>query len=163
MTRILVLWLLSEQALHGYRIKRILEDEAYAFWFSVEFASIYSVLRTLVKQAYVEETGLEQDGARPERMGYKITRSGRAHLRELLRKSWLTVPLTGDAFQLAIAGAAELGEKEVVKLKDERVALLVQRLKACKRLRRAALDEAMVERGNALMAAELRWLKEWNV
>lgn len=163
MARLLVLWLLSEQALHGYRIKRILEDEAYAFWFNIEFASIYSVLRTLVKQGYVEETGLEQDGARPERMGYRITRSGRAHLRELLRNAWLTMPLMGDAFQLAIAGTAELSEKDIAQLKDERIALLEQRLKECKGLRRAALTEAMVERGNVLLAAELRWLKDWTV
>ena len=49
LTRLLVLWLLSEQPQHGYRIKKILDDEALRFWFPVEYASIYAVLRSLVR------------------------------------------------------------------------------------------------------------------
>jgi DNA-binding PadR family transcriptional regulator len=161
MTRLLILWLLSEQPLHGYRIKRILEDDAYAFWFELEFTSIYSALRTLVKLEFVVETGLEQDGARPERMGYRITRAGREHLRELIRKAWRATPLLGDPFPMAIAGVAELPEAENKSLKTERVTLLEARLAHCKQLRAASLDEAMVDRSVAMLTAELRWLKQW--
>jgi DNA-binding PadR family transcriptional regulator len=161
MTRLLILWLLSEQPLHGYRIKRILEDDAYSFWFSVEFTSIYSALRTLVKLEYVEETGLEQEGARPERMGYRITRAGRAHLRELIRKTWDTTPLLGDPFSMAIAGVPELPREEIDTLRANRVEALEARIAECKTLRRAALNEAMVERSLAMMSAELQWLKKW--
>jgi DNA-binding PadR family transcriptional regulator len=161
MTRLLILWLLSEQPLHGYRIKRILEDDAYAFWFELEFTSIYSALRTLVKLEFVVETGLEQDGARPERMGYRITRAGREHLRELIRKAWRATPLLGDPFPMAIAGVPELPEAEIESLKAERIALLEARLSHCKQLRAASLDEAMVNRSVAMLAAELRWMKQW--
>jgi DNA-binding PadR family transcriptional regulator len=161
MTRLLILWLLSEQPLHGYRIKRILENDAYAFWFELEFTSIYSALRTLVKLEFVAETGLEQDGARPERMGYRITRAGREHLRELIRKAWRATPLLGDAFPMAIAGVPELPEAEIESLKAERIALLETRLAHCKQLRAASLDEAMVDRSVAMLAAELRWMKQW--
>jgi DNA-binding PadR family transcriptional regulator len=161
MTRLLILWLLSEQPLHGYRIKRILEDDAYAFWFELEFTSIYSALRTLVKLEFVVETGLEQDGARPERMGYRITRAGREHLRELIRKAWRATPLLGDPFPMAIAGVPELPEAEIESLKTERMALLESRLAHCKQLRAASLDEAMVDRSVAMLTAELRWLKQW--
>ncbi len=161
MTRLLILWLLSEQPLHGYRIKRILEDDAYAFWFELEFTSIYSALRTLVKLEYVVETGLEQEGARPERMGYRITRAGREHLRELIRKAWRATPLLGDPFPMAIAGVAELPEADIAALKAERIALLEARLADCKRLRAASLDAAMVDRGIAMISAELRWMKSW--
>ncbi len=161
MTRLLVLWLLSEQPLHGYRIKRILEDEAYAFWFELEFTSIYSALRTLVKLEFVTETGLEQEGARPERMGYRITRTGREHLRELIRKAWRATPLIGDAFPMAIAGLPELPPDEIEALKAERIALLGSRLAHCKQLRAASLDVAMVDRSVAMLGAELRWMKNW--
>jgi DNA-binding PadR family transcriptional regulator len=161
MTRLLILWLLSEQPLHGYAIKRILENETYSFWFELEFTSIYSALRTLVKLEYVVETGLEQEGARPERMGYRITRAGREHLRELIRKSWRATPLLGDPFPMAIAGTAELPEDEIAALKRERTALLESRLSECKKLRTAALDEAMVDRSIAMLTAELRWIKQW--
>jgi DNA-binding PadR family transcriptional regulator len=161
MTRLLILWLLSEQPLHGYRIKRILEDDAYSFWFSVEFTSIYSALRTLVKLEYVEETGLEQEGARPERMGYRITRAGRAHLRELVRKTWDTTPLLGDPFSMAIAGVSELQRGDIETLRTNRIAALEARVTECKTLRHAALQEAMVDRALAMMHAELQWLKKW--
>lgn len=162
MTRLLILWLLSEQPLHGYAIKRILENPTYSFWFELEFTSIYSALRTLVKLEYVVETGLEQEGARPERMGYRITRAGREHLRELVRKAWRATPMLGDAFPMAIAGTSELPEDEVAALKAERLALLESRLAECKTLRHAALDEAMVERSIAMLSAELRWMKQWS-
>jgi DNA-binding PadR family transcriptional regulator len=163
MTRLLILWLLSETPLHGYRIKRILEDEAYGFWFSVEFTSIYSALRTLVKLEYVEETGLEQDGARPERMGYRITRAGRAHLRELIAKTWDATPLLGDPFSMAIAGRAEMPSGSLDTLKANRIEALEARIAECKALRRAALDEAMVDRALAIMNAELKWLRDWHL
>jgi DNA-binding PadR family transcriptional regulator len=162
MTRLLILWLLSEQALHGYRIKRILEDPAYSFWFSIEFTSIYSALRTLVKLTFVEETGLEQEGARPERMGYRITRAGRAHLRELIEKSWGAVPLLGDPFSMAIAGASELSVDAVAALYEGRLLALRARIAEAKTLRAAALDAAMLDRALALMNAELTWLETWN-
>jgi DNA-binding PadR family transcriptional regulator len=161
MTRLLILWLLSEQPLHGYRIKRILENETYAFWFELEFTSIYSALRTLVKLEFVTETGLEQDGARPERMGYRITRLGREHLRELLRKVWLAKPFAGDPFPMAIAGIADLPKDEVSALKAERTKLIEARLEQCKQLRPASLNEAMVDRSVALLTAELRFMKQW--
>lgn len=161
MTRLLILWLLSETPLHGYRIKRILEDPAYGFWFSVEFTSIYSALRTLVKLEYVEETGLEQEGARPERMGYRITRAGRAHLRELLKKTWDATPLLGDPFSMAIAGVSELPRSDVSALRESRIDALESRIAECHALRRASLDEAMNDRAIAIMNAELKWLKQW--
>ena len=49
MTRLLILWLLAERPMHGYRIAKILSAPALAYWFHVEDASIYSMLRTLVK------------------------------------------------------------------------------------------------------------------
>ncbi len=161
MTRLLILWLLSEQPLHGYRIKRILEDDSYRFWFSVEFTSIYSALRTLVKLEYVIETGYEQDGARPERMGYRITRAGRAHLRELIAKTWEATPLLSDPFSMAIAGKSELSDDERQTLKASRREALEARLNECEALRAAALDEAMVDRAIAILTAELGWLKQW--
>src|ERR671936_1400348 len=88
LTRLLVLWLLSEQSLHGYRIKKILDDEGLRFWFPIEFGSIYAVLRTLVKGGFVETVAVERQGQRPERTRYAITRDGLAHLAELLERVW---------------------------------------------------------------------------
>jgi DNA-binding PadR family transcriptional regulator len=96
LTRLLVLWLLSEQSHHGYRIKKILDDEGLRFWFPVEYGSIYAVLRSLVRGGYVETVAVEREGQRPERTRYAITREGRQHLAELLERAWRELPAAGD-------------------------------------------------------------------
>ena len=46
LTRLLILWLLSERPLHGYKIKRALDEPGLRFWFPIEYAAIYSLLGT---------------------------------------------------------------------------------------------------------------------
>ena len=119
LTRLLILWLLSESPLHGYRIKKILEDEGLGFFFPIEYASIYSALRTLVKEGHVEQVAVEREGNR-ERTRYRITRSGRRHFEELLRRAWRELPSPAEPIQLALAARPELAEDEVDQLLDER-------------------------------------------
>jgi len=158
--RLLVLWLLAEQPLHGYRIKRALDDEGLSFWFPVEFASIYSVLRTLVKNGHAEERGAEQEGARPERRLYAITRSGRAHYRELLQRAWAELEPPAERVQLALAAWPDLPPEALREAMHARKQALVERLALCDALQRAAPHPAMVKRTLALTRAELAWLEE---
>ncbi len=159
--RLLILWLLSEQPLHGYRIKRALDDEGLAFWFPVEFASIYSVLRTLVKNGHAEEVGLEQDGARPERMLYRISRQGRVHYRELLARAWAELEPPAERVQVALAALPDLPVPQLRGALHQRKQALVERLAQCDALQRAAPHPAMVERTQALARADLRWLEQF--
>lgn len=159
--RLLVLWLLSEQPLHGYRIKRALDDEGLSFWFPVEFASIYSVLRTLVKNGHAEEHGSQQEGARPERTLYAITRSGRAHYRELLERAWAEPDPPAERVQLALAALPDLPPERLAAALHARKQALVERLAQCEALQRAAPHPAMVQRTRALALAELDWLEQF--
>lgn len=160
LTRLLVLWLLSEGPLHGYRIKKILDDDTLRFWFPVEFASIYGVLRTLERHGYVEALGAEREGARPVRTRYRITPDGREHLRELLRVAWRELPSPAEPIQLALAARAELPPEEVEQLLGEREEALAARLTQLDELARSAPDAEMAQRQRALTAAELRWIEE---
>ncbi|HUG22432.1 PadR family transcriptional regulator [Piscinibacter sp.] len=159
--RLLVLWLLAEQPLHGYRIKRALDDEGLSFWFPVEFASIYSVLRTLVKNGHAEERALEQEGARPERTLYAITRSGRAHYRELLERAWAELESPAERVQAALAALPDLPPDRLHAALHARKQALVERLAQCDALQRAAPHPAMVRRTLALTRAELDWLEQF--
>jgi DNA-binding PadR family transcriptional regulator len=156
-SRLVVLWLLSEGPLHGYRIKKILEDQALSFWFPIEYASIYSVLRTLVKGGYVNVVAVERQGQRPERTRYAITRVGRDHLAHLLEDAWREPPHPSDSFQLALAARGELGEARIQSLIAERTAALRQRIDTLVRLAPSAPAPEMVERQLVLTRAELRW------
>ena len=161
LTRLVVLWLLSEQALHGYRIKKILDDPGLRFWFPIEFASIYSILRSLVKAGYVEAVAVERQGQRPERTRYAITREGRGHLAELLERAWRELPSPADPFALALAARSDLAdERRVPELLGERVEALRERLSALDRIERSAPAREMADRQRALTQAELEWAQE---
>ncbi len=158
LTRLLVLWLLSEQSLHGYRIKKILDDEALRFWFPVEYASIYAVLRSLVRGGFVESVAVEREGQRPERTRYAITREGRRHLSELLERAWRELPAVGDPLALALTARSDLeDESRVPGLLGARCDALRERLARLEALARSAPAPEMVDRQRALAQAELEW------
>jgi DNA-binding PadR family transcriptional regulator len=161
LTRLVVLWLLSEGPLHGYRIKKILDDEALSFWFPIEYASIYTVLRTLVKGGHVRIVAVEREGLRPERTRYAITRGGRRHLTALLERAWREPPRAADPIQLALAARAEVGEERVAELLAARAEALRERLVRLERLARSAPAPEMVGRQRALTRAELEWIESW--
>ncbi len=157
----MVLWLLSEQSLHGYRIKKILDEPSLRFWFPIELASIYSILRSLVKAGYVETVAVERQGQRPERTRYAITREGRRHLAELLERAWRGLPSPADPFALALAARSDLDdERRVPELLRERIAALRERLLALDELERSAPAPEMAERQRALTRAELEWAQD---
>ena len=115
-TRLLVLWLLAEEPLHGYRIKRILDAESFRFWFPVQFGSIYSVMRSLVKEGHVVPAATERQGQRPERTRFAITTQGRKHLREMLKLAWVQLPSPAEPISAALAASPELADDVVEEL-----------------------------------------------
>lgn len=160
LTRLLILWLLSEGSLHGYRIKKILDDETLRFWFPVEYGSIYAVLRTLERHGYVRALAVEREGQRPARTRYEITREGREHLRDLLRTAWRELPSPAEPFQLALAARSELPEEEVEQLLAERQEALRERLAHLDKLARSAPAPEMAARQRAFTLTELDWVEQ---
>jgi DNA-binding PadR family transcriptional regulator len=158
LVRLLVLWLLAEQPMHGYGIKRALADGALRLWFSVEDASIYSLLRTLVKQGHVQAMGVERQGERPQRSLYAITPQGRAHYVDLLERAWAEPDDAGSPIQAALAARPDIGHERLLPALRARHRALRERLAECRRQRAAAPDPAMVDRTLALTRAELAWL-----
>ena len=160
LTRALVLWLLSEGPRHGYDIKRILGDASLGFWFALEDAAIYSCLRTLVKHGYARVAGTGREGKRPPKTTYAITREGREHLRDLLRRAWVELPSAAEPIHLALAAESELPAHEIADLRRERGRRLRARLSGLDdKAERAAPAREMATRLRALAEAELRWLR----
>jgi DNA-binding PadR family transcriptional regulator len=158
-TRLLILWLLSESPQHGYRIKKILDEDSLRFWFPIEVGSIYSALATMLRGGLVEQESVEREGLRPERTRYRITKKGRDRLKELLRRAWREIPRMGDAFQFALSARSELDEKEVNALFLERAKALRQRLIQLDRAAPSAPASEMVERLRVITRAELDWVE----
>jgi DNA-binding PadR family transcriptional regulator len=159
-TRILILWLLVESPLHGYAVRRILAERGLAFWFPVDYGSIYAVLGALERQGYAQALETEREGARPERTRYAITPRGRRHLEELLREAWRHISTAADPVQAALLARDELEGAEVTRLLEQRVGDLEARLAALHAMARSAPDPAMVTRQLVLTQAELAWARE---
>lgn len=153
----LILWLLSEGPVHGYRLKRILDEPSLRFWFPVEVGSIYAALANLAKGGFIEAQAVERQGLRPERTRYRILPEGRKHLQELLRKAWCELPKVPDLIQIAFAARSELEEGEIVALIAERARRLRERLADLDRASNSAPASEMVSRLRALTRAELDW------
>ncbi|MGV3616142.1 MAG: PadR family transcriptional regulator [Fimbriimonas sp.] len=158
-TRLVILWLLSEQPLHGYRIKRILADASLRYWFPLETGSIYAVLRTLATAGHIETEVVEREGLRPERTQFRITKAGRVHFQDLLRKAWREPGRSSDTFHLALAARSELEETEVRDLLAQRAEALRARLEELERVAASAPAPEMVERTRLLTQAELTWIE----
>lgn len=158
MARLLVLWLLSERPSYGYEIKKALSDEAMAFWFGLDDASIYSVLRTLTKHDHVREVGIEQDGKRPKRTRYAITSQGREYYRRLLAEALATPSLPIAPVDVALAARGDLDAaavSEALAMREKSLHELEAQITAATS---GAPSPAIPSRNMAIVRAEREWL-----
>lgn len=84
MTRLLVLGMLDIQPMSGYDIQQSLQMTDAERWGGVLIGSIYHALKKMEAEGLVEVISIEQTGHR-QKVVYKITENGRAHLNELTR------------------------------------------------------------------------------
>ena len=159
-TRILILWLLSESPLHGYAVRRILAERGLAFWFPVDYGSIYAVLAALEQKGYVTALEAERQGARPERTRYAITQAGRRHLEELVEAAWQHINTAADPVQAALLANHELDAAEIQRFLHERLGQLEARREQIASMARSAPNPAMVDRQLALIEAEIEWTQK---
>lgn len=84
-----ILALLMERPGHGWRLSEILEPagEVGAIW-SVARPLVYTSLRRLESEGFIETAGLERGRRGPHRVNYAPTRKGRAAVR-----AWLAEPV----------------------------------------------------------------------
>ena len=159
-TRLLVLWLLAEGPLHGYRIKTALADRGHAPWFALDDAAIYAMLRSLAKQGLAEVAGEERQGARPARTLYRITRQGRHALRRELAEAFVVVTPRAEPIHAALAARDELQPDELRDALARRRTALETRRAAVEHAAPAAPSTLLVRRERDLLAAELAWLDD---
>lgn len=89
--RLFVLGLLARHPMHGYQIRKTLEQSRTSAWAEVLPGSIYHALAKMEREGLVEPRPGEPAGER-NRTVYRITRSGRAELRRLAEEAWGGAP-----------------------------------------------------------------------
>jgi DNA-binding PadR family transcriptional regulator len=89
MTKLVVLGILKRKPLHGYEIKRIIQEEM-GDWTNIAFGSIYFALQQLTKDGCIKPSGPEKQNARPAKIVYEITPQGEKEFLALLDDVWKT-------------------------------------------------------------------------
>lgn len=157
LTRLLALWLLTEQPQHGYGIRQGLTG--LETWFPIEDASIYSMLRSLQSSGLIKKLGTEKEGKRPTRTRYSITSAGRKEYQTQLRQALETLEPPDGLISLALAANTDLPEASFLEGLKARAMALETKLNVITQQARASPSVWMVERELVITRAELDWCK----
>jgi DNA-binding PadR family transcriptional regulator len=154
------------QPVHGYDVRRELVQWHANDWGNVAPGSIYSALKTLVKEGMIEVVGTEHVGGRPERTSYRLTVRGERELAELLRDALWTVKLPVDPLVAVISIMGFLKRDELIAALEARRAQIAGTLAHAEGVIETVDDidtpghvREMMRLLNARLGAELAWSK----
>jgi DNA-binding PadR family transcriptional regulator len=160
-----VLGVLAQRPMHRYEIATTIREQGKDDDMPIKWGSLYTVVSTLERHGFVEATGTDRDGARPERTTYRITPSGVHEMAEWTR-DLLTSPATDRSrFATGLSMLGALAPDEALTLLHLRHDRLAARLAQLERdladwsttVPRLFLLED--EFGLAVMRAEADWLR----
>lgn len=159
-----VLATLIERPMHRYEIAAQMRERGKDRDMDVKWGSLYTVVQNLEKHGFVEVSGSERDGARPERTIYRLTEAGRAEAEDWLRELISTPEPEHHRFVAGLSIVAMLPPEEVITLLDERIRRLGAEISArqhgideeAKTLPRLFLVESEFQ--VAMLAAEAEWV-----
>ena len=166
-TRLLVLGVVRIfQPVHGYDLKRELISWHVEEWASLATGSIYSQLKTLVKEGMIETVGKNQVGGKPERTTYKITPRGEVELSELLRETLWQWRMPVDPLVAAISLMGLIKRDELIAGLEVRQAIIAGGVAHAEYAINAIDDietpvhvREMLRLINARVSAEIGWSK----
>ncbi|WP_330311347.1 PadR family transcriptional regulator [Streptomyces sp. NBC_00523] len=159
-----VMVLLAERSMHPYDIAQTLRRRGKQHSVKINFGSLYTVVQNLEKHGYVEVTGVQRQGNRPERTLYGLTEAGRAEMLHWL-SDLIAVPAEEyPVFDTALALLPALPPEEVGELLADR--------EQAQTVRAAALRGVLAQLGGSLprvfvveteyqlhmLEAELEWI-----
>ncbi|MET9493018.1 PadR family transcriptional regulator [Nocardia sp. NPDC006630] len=122
-----VLSVLAIQPMHRYEIAGKLREFGKDHDMGVKWGSLYTVVDNLTKHGFLEITGSERDGARPERTIYRITDAGRAELADWTRELISDPEPEQRPFMAGLSVVSVLPPDDVIELLTARIAKLEAR------------------------------------
>jgi DNA-binding PadR family transcriptional regulator len=131
-----VLAVIREKPRHPYEIAQLLRARGKEFSIKINYGSLYGVVQNLERHGFIEASGVERDGHRPERTVYRLTEPGALELHEWLSELIVTPVKEYPRFEAALSLLGVLPPDEAQALLRRRVAALDASLAAA----RAQLD-----------------------
>ncbi|WP_330183046.1 PadR family transcriptional regulator [Nocardia sp. NBC_01503] len=160
-----VLSVLAIAPMHRYEIAGRLREYGKDHDMGVKWGSLYTVVDNLTKHGFLEVTGSERDGARPERTIYRITEAGRAELADWTRELIASPEPEQRPFMAGLSVLSVLPPDEVVGLLTDRITKLESTIDASK-TQLAALEGSLPrlfliedDYELAMLTAEANWAR----
>ncbi|MFD4357675.1 PadR family transcriptional regulator [Nocardia sp. NPDC058518] len=158
-----VLSVIVQRPMHRYEIAATLRAHGKDRDMDIKWGSLYTVVQNMEKAGFLEVIGSERDGARPERVIYRITDAGRAEMADWTRELLAAPEPEHHRFTAGLSILAVLPPDEVVVLLGTRIAALEQTIATT----RAELAELTLPRlflvesefGLAMLEAEANWAR----
>jgi DNA-binding PadR family transcriptional regulator len=151
--------------MHPYEMATVLRRTGKERDMKIKWGSLYTVVQNLEKHGFIQATGSDRDGRRPERTSYTITAAGRAELEDWLRELVGVPEPEQSSFLAALSVLGVLSPDEVIALLGQRLRLLDDDIaaeqamlaEAGKQVHRIFLIES--EYGLAMRKAEADWVR----
>ncbi|MFD6213137.1 PadR family transcriptional regulator, partial [Nocardia salmonicida] len=158
-----VLSVIVQRPMHRYEIAATLRARGKDRDMDIKWGSLYTVVQNMEKAGFLEVIGSERDGARPERVIYRITDAGRAEMADWTRELLAAPEPEHHRFTAGLSILAVLPPDEVIALLGTRVAALERTIETTK----AELAELTLPRlflvesefGLAMLEAEANWAR----
>lgn len=155
----------SREPMYPYEMAQTIKRRGKEQSITINWGSLYTVVRNLEKYGFIEAVATEREGRQPERTTYRITNEGVAELKDWLRELLSAPDEEPTRFESALAEWGVLGPDEVTGLLTRRLETLekaVEELRAnltavTRYLPRFFLVE--VEYRLVMRAAEAGWVR----
>jgi DNA-binding PadR family transcriptional regulator len=119
-----LLSLLAQRPMYPYEMAQTLRARGKDKNFTINWGSLYTVVKNLEKSAFIEETHTDREGRQPERTTYQITDVGRAELTDWLSELLSEPQDEQDSFVTALSEGGILPPDEVIRLLTQRLSTL---------------------------------------
>ena len=161
---VMVLALLREGDMHPYEMVRLMRARHDDRLITITNGTLYHTVSRLHRAGLIDELGIDREGNRPERTTYSLTDAGRDAVVTWVQRELPRIDRPAD-FRIALAEAHNLERADVIDLlRTRRGALLddhTRHRNGLEGAREKRVPEQVlveIERQEALLEAELRWL-----
>jgi DNA-binding PadR family transcriptional regulator len=119
-----VLATLAERPMHPYEIASVLRRRGKEQSIQINWGSLYTVVQNLEKHGFIEVSGTDRRGNRPERRIFRITKAGREEVEDWMRELIGVPEKEYPRFEAALSMAGLLPPDEVLRLLEQRLLVL---------------------------------------
>ena len=135
-----VLGCLAERPMHPYEMSTTMRERGKHESIKLNYGSLYSVVEALQKHALIAPRETVKDGRRPERTVYEITPAGRLEFLDWLA-DLIGIPVKEyQSFEAGLSLVGGLDPDTVVRLLDQRAAVLRSQLHSGVEMQRYAAN-----------------------